>query len=482
MKIRSIAACLASVSVLAGCDGLREALTTHVDVVATAEGHELSVNRAGDLLGNTTLQIPVNRETASIVADLWVNYQLLGVAAARGDSLNDPKLLDEATAGVTSNIRLRRYMESMSPDSAAGQPSEAAYNQAEGDLFVARHILFQFPGGVSEAQKDSVRRRAESIRAQITPRNFADMARRHGSDGTAAQGGNLGPFRPGDMVKPFSDAVAALRPGEVSGLVETQFGYHIIYRPTYAQAKDQYDEAFMQGATQRAESLFIAKVEQEANIELRSNAAEKAKEAARDLSAHRRDDDVMATYDGGELTVARFVRWVESFPPQARIAQQMGQAPDSLVQMFVTSIARNEAMLLKADSAGIVMTPDEKQQLYGEFSSFITQLWQALGVDPLMLADSARTVPERERLAAARVESYMDRMMSGQAQPLSIPTPVQALLSGKYDSKVNSAGIDRALERARRLRTSADSARAAQQPPSQVPLPNPPADTTGGAP
>ena len=151
MKIRSIAACLASVSVLAGCDGLREALTTHVDVVATAEGHELSVNRAGDLLGNTTLQIPVNRETASIVADLWVNYQLLGVAAAQGDSLNDPELLDEATAGVTSNIRLRRYMESMSPDSAAGQPSEAAYNQAEGDLFVARHILFQFPGGVSEA-------------------------------------------------------------------------------------------------------------------------------------------------------------------------------------------------------------------------------------------------------------------------------------------------------------------------------------------
>ncbi len=76
MKTRSIVAVLGSLALLSACDGLREALTAHVDVAGRAEDHELSVNRLSDLLGNATLQIPVNRETAMIVGDVWVNYQL----------------------------------------------------------------------------------------------------------------------------------------------------------------------------------------------------------------------------------------------------------------------------------------------------------------------------------------------------------------------------------------------------------------------
>ena len=480
MKIRSTVILFASAAILAACDGLREALTTHVDVVAKAEDQELSVSRAGDLLGKTTLQIPVNRETAMILSDLWVNYHLLAMAASQGDSLNDPGLIDEATFGITANARLRRYMEQVGQGLGVDSASETTYNQAAGNLFVARHILFQFPGGVTQEQKDSVRRRAEQVRAQTTTRNFADMARRHSGDGTAQQGGDLGVFRRSDMVKPFADAVAALRPGTISPLVESEFGYHIIYRPTYAEARAEYDQAFGASSGQRAESVYVAGVEADANIQLRSNAVQKAKDATREIPAHRQDDDVMATFKGGDMSVGRFVQWIESFPAQARIPQQMAQAPDSLIRLFILSIARNEALLAKADSAGIVMTPDETQGLYGEFFTLVQRLWQQLGVDPLMLSDSARTEPERERLAAARVEAFLDGMMQGQAQPLTVPPPIQSILSAKYSWKINSAGVDRAVERARQLRTTADSARAAERPPTQVPLPGTPGGT--GAP
>jgi hypothetical protein len=56
-----------------------------------------------------------------------------------------------------------------------------------------------------------------------------------------------------------------------------------------------------------------------------------------------------------------------------------------------------------------------------------------------------------------------------------VPAPLQIVLMDKYDAKINEAGIDRAVERAAKLRASADSAKAAQQPRSAVPLP-------GGAP
>jgi hypothetical protein len=479
MKTRTIGLLLASAAALSACEGLKSAFSAHTDVAARAESNELSVTRLSDLLGSSSLQIPVNRETAMIVTDIWVGYQLLGVAVARGDSLTDSKLVDEATAGVTANMKLRRFMESVGKGFKTDSASETTYNQAAGGLFVARHILFTVAGGATQEQKDSVRRRAESVRVRLTPTNFAAMAKQYSADpGSAQRGGDLGAFKREEMVKPFSDAVAALKPGQISPLVETQYGYHIIQRPTYASAKAQYDAAYSQSGSQVAETQYIAKLDEDAKITVKSNAAATAKNVARDLPAHRSDGDVIATYRGGDLTVGRFVRWVESFPEQNRIPQQMLQAPDSLVRQFVKSVARNEVMLKKADSAGIGMSTEEKQQLYAEFRSLVASLWQQLGLEPKSLADTAKSVPERERVAAGRVESYLDRVMSGQAQPIRVPQPVQTVLTGKYKSKVYPAGVDRAVERAKRLRASADSARTARQPRSQVPLPVPPTDTS----
>jgi len=477
MKTRFAA--LFAIATLAACDGLKEALTAHVDVAARAGDQELSVTRLSDLLGNATLQIPANRETAMILADLWTNYELLGAAAARGDSLTDPKSIDQASRGMTSNMRLRRFMDTVSKAFRGDSGSETAYNQATGGLFVARHILLTLPGGATQQQKDSVRRKAEALRAQVTPANFADLAKKNSGDpGSAARGGMLGAFRREEMVKPFSDAVAALRPGQISQPIETQYGYHIIERPTYAQAKSEYDAAIGASGKQRAESVYIAKLDDDAKVVVKSSAPTSAKGAARDLGAHRDDGEVLATFKGGELTTGEFVRWVEAMPPQFRAAQQIQQAPDSLVRQFVKSIARNEVMLQKADSAGINVTPEEKAQLYGQFRDIVTQLWQQLGVDPKQLADSAKSAPEREKLAATRVDAYLDRIMAGQAQPISVPLPVQLLLRDKYKSKVYPAGVDRAVERARKLRSSADSTRSAKQPRSQVPIPTPPpADT-----
>src|SRR5690349_12943358 len=94
---------------LGACDGLKEALTAHVDVAAKAASQELSVTRLADLLGNAKVPVPITKENAGIVADLWVNYQLLAHAAAVGDSLNDKKAIDRAVEPITKNMRLRKF-------------------------------------------------------------------------------------------------------------------------------------------------------------------------------------------------------------------------------------------------------------------------------------------------------------------------------------------------------------------------------------
>src|SRR5688500_7803938 len=171
MNIRKFALPVVSVLTITACDGLKDALTAHTDVVARVERQELAVNRLADLMGNSSLQIQVNREVAQIITDLWVNYQLLAVAGARGDSLRDTAALDNATLGMTSQVRLQKFIQHVSQSFRPDSANEAVYTQAPNGLLVARHILFQFPGvpgAATPQQKDSVRRVAESVRPRVS--------------------------------------------------------------------------------------------------------------------------------------------------------------------------------------------------------------------------------------------------------------------------------------------------------------------------
>jgi hypothetical protein len=461
---------------VAACGGLKDALTAHVDVVARAGSQELSVTRLGDLLGKSTINVPITKDVATLVArDLWIPYQLLGLAAARGDSIADAKAIDAAAAGMIENAKLGRFMEGVSSKFPADSGTEAGYLAAQGGLYAARHILLLVPQGATPAVRDSIRKKIDGIRAQVTPANFADMARRYSQDNTAAKGGDLGVFPRSMMVKPFGDAVAALKPGEISPVVETQYGYHIVQRSTWDQAKGQFATQAQGRGRQVAESTYIAQAQAAADVKLKGDAAATAKAVAKDPMAHRNDKAAVASYKGGTLTAGRLAMVLLATPRSGQLMQQIQQAPDSMVNQYVTNMAQREVLLRRADSAKVGLSPEETANLHRDFTQAVAMSWTQLGIDPKSLADSAKTPAERERLAAARVEAFLDRVMAGQAQPVPVPAPLQIVLMDKYDAKINEAGIDRAVERAAKLRASADSARTAQQPRSAVPLP-------GGAP
>ena len=94
-----------------------------------------------------------------------------------------------------------------------------------------RHILINAAKDAAPDVKQKAKARAEALLAEVrkTPASFAEVAKKNSEDpGSAANGGDLDFFGRGAMVKPFEDAAFAMKPGETSNVIETDFGYHVL--------------------------------------------------------------------------------------------------------------------------------------------------------------------------------------------------------------------------------------------------------------
>ena len=465
---RNIALAAVAAFTLSACSGLKDALNAHTDWVARAGSAELSVTKLANLLGKS--RAPVRKDIAKSIANVWSDYQLLGMAAAHGDSLNDPKQIDEAMWPAIANMKAKKWYDVVSKGWGVEDTAAARRQWDSGQILAADHILL-LTQGMNDTQKAAVKKKADSLRTKVTAANFADIATKNSQDQQSAkQGGSLGIFPKGSMVPEFEKALVALKPGQISPVIQTQYGYHIIHRPTYDQIKSQLLAASKGRTVAVAESTYLAKLEQNGKIEVKKDAPTVVRAVGNDPDAYRRDKTVLATSTAGKFTTSRLVGWLETLPPQARVLDQIKQSPDSLLVQLVRNFVKNELVLKQADSAKVQIDPAEMAQLHASFTNAVRTAWAQLGVLPASLTDSAKSEGDREKLAAKRIDVYFTRLLQEQAAFVSVPTPLSNILREKYKYSFNDAGFDRAVQEAAKIRSSADSAHSAQQPPTAVPL------------
>jgi len=131
----------------------------------------------------------------------------------------------------------------------------------------ASHILIGFGASPTPASKAEAKKKAEQVLAEVkkNPTKFADLAKKYSQDpGSGEKGGDLGLFARGAMVKPFEDAAYSMKVGDVSGLVESQFGYHIIKLTEIAGKGQGYDALKPQIRAELMYQKALAKFSEEA--------------------------------------------------------------------------------------------------------------------------------------------------------------------------------------------------------------------------
>ncbi|MCU0625847.1 MAG: peptidylprolyl isomerase [Gemmatimonadaceae bacterium] len=485
MKSLALAATAGSLLLgLAGCGG-KDALSAHTDTVAKAGAEELSVKTLADLAGQS--KVPLKKDVLKVVADLWIDYQLLARAAASGDSLFDAKLLDQALWAPYVNIKAQKWYQQVSKTwPVTVSPTEAQTRYDAGEVLVARHILLAVRPNAAPIERAAIQQRADSLRRVVNAGNFAQLAGQFSTDpGSAKQGGQLPPWpsKKNVMVPEFENGVLATKPGQISGLVASQFGFHIIYRPTYAEVAQQVAPVVQQLAQQRAESTYFDNLEKSSDVKVKADAPKMVRDIVADADAFKDNKMVLATMKGGDFTAAHMVRWIGAYPQENNLPSQIANAPDTVIPNLVRNFVRNELFLRQADSAKIALTAEEMGNFRKELSDFVASSWGTLGVAPAMLPDSIKkATPEvRQRFVAQRINTFVANMLTKDGLFVQMPRPLEQLLRLKYpDVKVYDSGLDAALEAATKIRTSADSARNAKAPPSAVPgLPGQPGAGNG---
>ncbi len=140
----------------------------------------------------------------------------------------------------------------------------------------ASHILVQVGEEASQEQIDQARQKIENVKKELEEgADFAEVAKEKSEGPSASSGGDLGSFGRGQMVPPFEEAAFNLAPGELSDVVKTQFGYHIILVRDKTEARAQPLEEvkedivnhLKQSQSQDQINSYIAGLVEEANVE-----------------------------------------------------------------------------------------------------------------------------------------------------------------------------------------------------------------------
>lgn len=140
----------------------------------------------------------------------------------------------------------------------------------------ASHILIQVDRQSEEEQKLQARKKIEEIQTKLKHgEDFAELAKQFSECPSGKNGGELGVFERDKMVKPFSDAAFALKPGEVSDIIETQFGFHIIKvfekipetKLLFKDIKERLSQNMKRQKSQKETTAYINRLKETADIQ-----------------------------------------------------------------------------------------------------------------------------------------------------------------------------------------------------------------------
>ena len=243
------------------------AASLSAEVLATVNGKQVTTEDANIYVAQT--QPGARYETLSadqkkMITDRLIERVLFIEQAKKEEIEKSPEYV-RALERDKEELMVRTWITEQFRNTVISDSEAKAYYDKHPDEFKipaqvhARHILLK-----DEKGAQSVLAQLKGLKGDALKKRFIALAKEKSTGPTGPKGGDLGFFGPGQMVKPFNDAVFAMKKGEVSSKpVKTQFGYHVIYvedlKPAKAIAYDEAKERIIGMLKQKTFSAKMAK-------------------------------------------------------------------------------------------------------------------------------------------------------------------------------------------------------------------------------
>jgi len=423
---------------LVGCGDLFDR-----NVVAKAGANELSVEWFAATLvdGENTLEPTAVERWAW----LWVQYSLFLQRTADGDSLIDTATVLEAMwpevlIGTVDNYYDRLVAEQMT---VGPEQIDSAYSA--GDRRLIDHILIAAGMGFSPAENEQRRRLAYAIQNRLA--RGGSWEREIGSSddpSTRHVGGRLGLVTIGEMVPEFEQVAFELEPGEISEVVQTRFGHHVIRRPALEDTDGDFERLITEVLVEQWKEDYLADVSERRNLRVLDEGPDIMRDAAdRPIRVLALEPGrVIGTYEGGELTDIDFIGWLQAMPSWEHVSIE-GAGDEELAEKARLAM-QNDILFREAKTVGTRLNDQQFEFIKGQLERRLRALRSAMRVDSVM----ARATPEdRDRVAKQVLDDYVTRVLTTHRNVQVVPPFLARKLRDESNWTFSYSGLNRAIRR-----------------------------------
>ena len=385
---------------------------------------------------------PLDSMVVHQLADHWVSAAALSLRSAAGDSLLGSEALAEATW-----LERREAVLDADREARLGAEITLDANSAreifdEGRFRLVAHALRRIGPETSSSERVLQQRTAERLLSTLVEGGSWDEVVAESEDAASRNaGGLMGLFAPGELPTTLDRAAFQLGPGQVSSVVQSALGFHLVYRPRY----EEVGSIFLEHLRQR----FLAEMDAAANrqdldsrgFEVAAGGTAVLGRMAEDPTEWLQSAQLLATWEGGSLTAGVTARHLDFFPPEA--LDELAAADEDARARLIADLGTRELRYTDAVAADEVLSPSMEEAFAAAHADEIEYWTGALELD-------ARDAPSRRALAR-----HMELLVSRQLDARSPPPLFEEWLRGRIDHAVRPRGVLAAIVLARAMLSEA---------------------------
>lgn len=383
--------------------------------------------------------LPISVEVAEGLAQHWAEVSALalrGPDRLRESGFADSVMWPQVRGAVLDSVLARRL-----PAPEPPPPPMVDSIFRDGRLRMIARVLRRASPEAHPEERQRQRDEAFAIHRALTQgASWNEAVARSEDQATRARGGLLGLVGPGELEPGLERAAFSLEPGAISPVLETREGYQILYRPRLEDVRPLLAEELRQRQAARERAALLDSLVADRAPALVGDAGGRLQSWAGSPAPDGSGSPV-ARWDGGVLPDTAAARYLTTLSPWDRA--RLLDGPEAAAAELASEIAGQEILW-----SVLAPSDDSTVDRWSSGASAAARTDWLAALDTVEAALDLGGGPESRRSGIAR---YMESVVSRRRSPLVLPPPAVGLAIGDHRIRIDRAGLQAAVDRARRL-------------------------------